>query len=126
MIDHISIGVRDLAASAKFYDAALVPLGYVRMIVRETTIGYGKQYPDFWLNERRAMAPVDPDTGTHVCMRASSPEAVKAFYDSAMSAGATSDGPPGQRPEYTDGYFAAFVRDPDGNKIEAVTFIKKV
>ena len=124
MIDHISIGVRDLAASAKFYDAALVPLGYVRMIVRETTIGYGKQYPDFWLNERRGMPPVDPDTGTHVCMRASSPEAVKAFYDSAMSAGATSDGPPGQRPEYTDGYFAAFVRDPDGNKIEAVTFIK--
>ncbi len=126
MIDHISIGVRDLAASAKFYDAALVPLGYVRMIVRETTIGYGKQYPDFWLNERRGMPPVDPDTGAHVCMRASSPEAVKAFYDSAMSAGATSDGPPGQRPEYTDGYFAAFVRDPDGNKIEAVTFIKKV
>lgn len=126
MIDHISIGVRDLAASAKFYDAALVPLGYVRMIVRETTIGYGKQYPDFWLNERRAMAPVDPNTGTHICLRASSPEAVKAFYDVAMSAGATSDGPPGSRPEYTDGYFAAFIRDPDGNKIEAVTFIKKV
>ena len=126
MIDHISIGVRDLAASAKFYDAALVPLGYVRMIVRETTIGYGKQYPDFWLNERRAMAPVAPSTGTHICLRASSPEAVKAFYDVAMSAGATSDGPPGSRPEYTDGYFAAFIRDPDGNKIEAVTFIKKV
>lgn len=125
MIDHISIGVRDLAASAKFYDAALAPLGYTRMIVRETTIGYGKQYPDFWLNERRAMAPVDPDTGTHICVRAPSAEAVKAFYDAAMKAGAASDGPPGLRPEYTDGYFAAFIRDPDGNKIEAVTFIKK-
>jgi catechol 2,3-dioxygenase-like lactoylglutathione lyase family enzyme len=87
MIDHISIGVRDLAASAKFYDAALAPLGYAQTIVRETTIGYGKQYPDFWLNERRAMAPVDPNTGTHICLRASSPEAVKAFYDAAMSAG---------------------------------------
>jgi catechol 2,3-dioxygenase-like lactoylglutathione lyase family enzyme len=125
MIDHISIGVRDLAAGARFYDAVLIPLGYARMIVRETTIGYGKQYPDFWLNERRTMAPVDPNTGTHICLRASSPEAVKAFYDAAMSAGAKSDGPPGARPEYTDGYFAAFIRDPDGNKIEAVTFIKK-
>jgi catechol 2,3-dioxygenase-like lactoylglutathione lyase family enzyme len=126
MIDHISIGVRDLAAGARFYDTVLAPLGYARMIVRETTIGYGKQYPDFWLNERRAMAPVDPNTGTHICLRASSPEAVKAVYDAAMNAGATSDGPPGPRPEYTEGYFAAFIRDPDGNKIEAVTFIKKV
>lgn len=125
MIDHISIGVRDLAASARFYDAALAPLSYARMIVRETTIGYGKQYPDFWLNERRAMTPVDPGTGAHICLRAPSAEAVTAFYDAAMKAGATSDGRPGLRPEYTEGYFAAFIRDPDGNKIEAVTFIKK-
>ena len=126
MIDHISIGVRDLAASARFYDAALAPLGYARMIVRETTIGYGKQYPDFWLNERRTMAPVGPNTGAHICLRAPSAEAVEAFYTAAMEAGATSDGPPGPRPEYTDGYFAAFIRDLDGNKVEAVTFIKKV
>ncbi len=126
MIDHISIGVRDLAMSAAFYDAALAPLGYARMIVRATTIGYVKQYPDFWLNERRDMAPVDSGTGTHVCLRAPSAEAVEAFHAAAMNAGATSDGPPGLRPEYTEGYFAAFIRDPDGNKIEAVTFIQKV
>lgn len=125
MIDHISIGVRDLAASGRFYNSALAPLGYARMIVRETTVGYGKKYPDFWLNERRAMAPVDPNTGTHFCLRAESPEAVQAFYDAAIKAGATSDGPPGPRPEYTEGYFAAFIRDPDGNKIEVVTFIRK-
>ena len=125
MIDHISIGVRDLATGGRFYDEALAPLGYARMIVRETTIGYGKKYPDFWLNERRTMAAVDADTGTHICLRAESAEAVTAFYDAAMKAGATSDGPPGPRPEYTEGYFAAFIRDPDGNKIEAVTFIKK-
>ena len=125
MIDHISIGVRDLAAGAKFYDAALLPLGYTKLVVRDTTIGYGKQYPDFWLNERRAMVPVDRDTGTHICLRAPSAEAITAFYDAAMSAGAASDGPPGPRPEYTDGYFAAFIRDPDGNRIEAVTFIKQ-
>ena len=117
--------MRDLAAGGRFYDLALAPLGYARMIERETTIGYGKKYPDFWLNERRGMAPVDPDTGAHICLRAESAEAVTAFYDAAMKAGATSDGPPGPRPEYTEGYFAAFICDLDGNKIEAVTFIKK-
>ena len=114
----------DKSAGA-LYDAALAPLGYTRMIVRETTLGYGKKYPDFWLNERRAMSPVDPNTGTHICLRADSAEAVTAFHDAAMKAGATSDGPPGVRPEYTEAYFAAFIRDLDGNKVEAVTFIKK-
>ena len=125
MIDHVSISVRNLATGAKFYDAVLAPLGYARMIVRETTIGYGKKYPDFWLNERCAMSPVDPDSGAHICLRADSAEAVTAFYDAAMKAGALSDGPPGLRPEYAAGYFAAFIRDPDRNKIEAVTFVKK-
>ena len=122
MIDHVSIAVRDLEASGRFYDAVLATIGYTRMIVRPTTIGYGKKYPDFWLNERRNMAPVDPNTGTHICLRASSVEDVQAFHAAALNAGGDSDGAPGDRPEYTAGYFAAFVRDPEGNKIEAVTF----
>jgi len=123
MIDHVSIGVRDLAAAARFYEAALGVLGYSKLMVRAATIGFGKKYPDFWLNERRNMTPVDPDSGTHICLRALDMESVDAFHAAALAAGGRSDGPPGPRPEYTPGYYAAFVRDPEGNKIEAVTFV---
>lgn len=124
MIDHVSIAVRDLAAAGVFYETVLAAVGYTKHIVRPTTIGFGKAYPDFWLNQRRDMAPVDPDSGVHVCLRASDAEAIDAFHAAALRAGATSDGAPGLRPEYTAGYYAAFIRDPDGNRIEAVTFIK--
>jgi catechol 2,3-dioxygenase-like lactoylglutathione lyase family enzyme len=124
MIDHVSIAVRDLAASGQFYDAVLAPLGYTRMIVRPATIGYGKKYPEFWLNERRAMTSVALDGGGHICLRASDTRAVAAFHAAALAAGGSSDGSPGPRPEYTEGYYAAFITDADGNKIEAVTFVK--
>jgi catechol 2,3-dioxygenase-like lactoylglutathione lyase family enzyme len=122
MIDHVSIAVRDLEACGQFYEAALATIGYTKLVVRPTTIGFGKKYADFWLNERRNMKPVEPDSGTHIALRASSTEAVQAFHAAALAAGGTSDGAPGQRPEYTPGYYAAFVRDPEGNKIEVVTF----
>ena len=122
MIDHVSIAVRDLATCGRFYEAVLAAIGYTKLVVRPATIGFGKKYPDFWLNERTAMMPVDPNSGTHVCLRAPSVEAVQAFHAAAVAGGGTSDGPPGPRPEYTAGYYAAFVRDPEGNKIEAVTF----
>ena len=122
MIDHVSIAVRDLNACGRFYDAVLATIGFNRLVTRPGTIGFGKKYPEFWLNERRAMAPVDPDCGAHVCLRAPSAEAVQAFHAAAMAGGGASDGAPGPRPEYTAGYYAAFVRDPEGNKIEAVTF----
>ena len=122
MIDHVSIAVRDLNACGRFYDAVLATIGFNRLVTRPGTIGFGKKYPDFWLNERRAMTPADPDSGTHICIRASSIEAVQGFHAAAMAGGGASDGPPGPRPEYSAGYYAAFVRDPEGNKIEAVTF----
>ena len=122
MIDHVSIAVRDLAAGGRFYEAVLGAIGYTKLVVRPATIGFGKKYPDFWLNERRAMTPAGPDSGAHVCLRAPSVEAVQAFHAAAVAGGGTSDGAPGPRPEYAAGYYAAFVRDPDGNKIEAVTF----
>jgi catechol 2,3-dioxygenase-like lactoylglutathione lyase family enzyme len=122
MIDHVSIAVRDLAACGQFYEAVLATIGYSKLVTRPGTIGFGKKYPEFWLNERRAMTPADPDSGTHICLRASSVEAVQAFHAAAMAGGGFSDGPPDPRPEYSAGYYAAFVRDPEGNKIEAVTF----
>jgi catechol 2,3-dioxygenase-like lactoylglutathione lyase family enzyme len=122
MIDHVSIAVRNLESCGRFYEAMLAAIGYAKLIVRPSTIGFGKKYPDFWLNERRNMTPVDPDSGTHVCLRASSVEQVQAFHKAAIKGGGASDGAPGLRPDYTAGYYAAFVRDPEGNKIEAVTF----
>jgi catechol 2,3-dioxygenase-like lactoylglutathione lyase family enzyme len=123
MIDHVSIGVRDLAASRQFYEAVLAALGYRRLVARPGTVGFGKKYPEFWLNERRDMTPVDRDCGTHVCLRAQDSGSVDAFYAAALRVGGTSDGAPGLRPEYTAGYYAAFIRDPEGNRIEAVTFL---
>jgi catechol 2,3-dioxygenase-like lactoylglutathione lyase family enzyme len=122
MIDHVSIAVRDLAASARFYAEVLATLGYEKLADRPATIGFGKKYPEFWLNERRNMTPVDADAGAHICLRASSVEAVQAFHAAAIKAGGTSDGAPGPRSGQIGGYYAAFIRDPEGNKIEAATF----
>jgi catechol 2,3-dioxygenase-like lactoylglutathione lyase family enzyme len=124
VIDHVSIAVRDLTVAARFYETVLATLGYTKIIVRPGTVGFGRKYPEFWLNERRAMTPVEPDSGSHICLRAPDAQAVDAFHAAALAAGGRSDGAPGRRPEYTESYYAAFVRDPDGNKIEAVTFVK--
>src|SRR3982750_4993677 len=101
MIDHVSIAVRDLNACGRFYDAVLAAIGFSRLVTRPGTIGFGKKYPEFWLNERRAMTPVDPNSGTHICLRASSIEAVQAFHAAAMAGGGTPDGGPGARARNT-------------------------
>jgi catechol 2,3-dioxygenase-like lactoylglutathione lyase family enzyme len=123
MIDHVSIGVRDLAASAAFYAAALKALGYTQLVTRAETIGFGKKYAEFWLNARPRMVLGGLESGMHVCLRAASEQAVDAFHAAALAAGATSDGEPGRRSQYNDAYYPAFVRDPEGNRIEAATFI---
>jgi catechol 2,3-dioxygenase-like lactoylglutathione lyase family enzyme len=124
MIDHVSIAVRDLKAAEAFYTALLAPLGLSKL--REwpdAAIGYGKKYPEFWINRRADRAVVADDNGAHVCLRADSTKAVDAFHAAAIANGGASDGAPGLRPEYSDRYYAAFVSDADGNRIEAVTFI---
>jgi len=121
MIDHVSVAVRDLARAGTFYERVLGTLGYAKLAERPTTIGFGKRYPEFWINLRPDM-PRDPDSGMHVALRAASVEAVDAFHAAALAAGATNDGPPGPR-SYTNGaVYAAFVRDPDGNRLEVLTF----
>ena len=124
MIDHISVGVADLERAAKFYDAAFAPLGMKRLIERPANIGFGKTYPEFWINLRAGMKPVSAESGTHICLRAKTTDEIQAFYDAALKAGGTDDGPPGVRPHFHLKYFAAFVADPDGNRIEVVTFLK--
>jgi catechol 2,3-dioxygenase-like lactoylglutathione lyase family enzyme len=124
MIDHISVAVRDLKKAEAFYAAALGPLGLAKL--REWpdgAIGFGKKYPEFWINKRAAMNHVAKDSGVHICLRAPNTAAVDAFHAAALESGGASDGAPGPRPEYYAKYYAAFIRDPDGNRIEAVTFL---
>src|SRR5258706_15646876 len=115
MIDHVSIAVRDLQQSVKFYDALFAPVGYTKIKVKPTSVGYGKTYPEFWINQRSDLAKVASDSGTHICVRVPDEGAVKAFHAAALAAGGTSDGAPGLRPEYNDRYYAAFIKDLDGN-----------
>jgi len=125
MIDHVSVAVRDLAVSARFYEAVLATLGFAKLDARSATIGFGKTYPEFWINLRGELTPVAAGSGAHVCFRARTTEVVDAFHSAALAAGGADDGKPGLRPQHGDGYYAAFVRDPDGNRIEAVTFLAK-
>ena len=122
MIDHISVAVRDLERSTRFYEAALSPLGLSRLVTRTATIGFGKAYPEFWINLRDKMMPVEEGSGAHICLRARTTAEVDAFHAAALDAGGVSDGAPGLRPHDRVKYYAAFVIDPDGNRIEAVTF----
>jgi catechol 2,3-dioxygenase-like lactoylglutathione lyase family enzyme len=125
MIDHVSVGVSDLDRAARFYELALEALGLSRLVTRPATIGFGKSYPEFWINLRSRMAPVGPASGVHICLRAKSTGEVDAFHAAALKAGGCSDGAPGLRPHDRVRYYAAFVIDPDGNRIEAVTFPKE-
>jgi catechol 2,3-dioxygenase-like lactoylglutathione lyase family enzyme len=119
IIDHVTIGVADLAASRRFYAAALGPLGFAEHgswsdADRELTFGV-TDHPDF------AISPAyTPAGGAHIAFAADSREQVDAFYDAALEAGGRDNGPPGPRPEYSAGYYGAFVLDPDGHNVEAV------
>ena len=126
MIDHVSIAVADLARSAAFYEKVLAPLGLAKLVEREgATVGFGKRYPEFWLNARPGVGRQPETTGMHICLRAPSEDAVRAFHEAALSAGGRDAGPPGPRQAAFTTYFGAFIFDPDGNKIEAVHFPKK-
>jgi catechol 2,3-dioxygenase-like lactoylglutathione lyase family enzyme len=124
MIDHISIAVRDLNKAEAFYAAVLKTLGFAKM--REwpdAAIGFGKKYPEFWINKRAGLPHIADDSGVHICLRAPDTASVDAFHAAALQAGGSSDGAPGVRPQYNPRYYAAFVRDLDGNRLEAVTFL---
>lgn len=117
MIDHVSVQVADVPAAAAFYDEVLAPLGGRRILEYENVIGYGVDQPTFWLG------PVT--TGgeareVHLAFKAPSRAAVRAFFDKAVAAGAEVLHEPRVWPEYHETYYGAFVRDRDGNNVEAV------
>ncbi|MFT5603149.1 MAG: catechol 2,3-dioxygenase-like lactoylglutathione lyase family enzyme [Paracoccaceae bacterium] len=123
MIDHVSIEVAELKEASEFYERVLATIGFKKLIEKPRTSGFGKKYPEFWLNHRPNKGQAPEDTGFHVCLRASSIEAVNMFHKTAIENGAKSGGDPGFRPEYHESYYAAFIKDKDQNHIEVVTFV---
>lgn len=124
MILYITLGTQDIAIAAIFYDAALAPLGYGRSADPDQGwLGWGLDYDDgvsLWLCPPfNGKAPA-PGNGVMVAFRANSAAEVRAFHAAAMANGGTDEGPPGVRSNYEPGFYAAYVRDPDGNKLACV------
>jgi catechol 2,3-dioxygenase-like lactoylglutathione lyase family enzyme len=119
MIDHISIGVRDIAKSKQFYDAALKPLGYQCLSKGEGSLGYGSEAVTLWISAVDRPVPPDMKSGLHFCFTAPDRRSVDAFHAAALKTGGRDNGKPGLRDDYGPGYYAAFVVDPDGYRIEA-------
>lgn len=119
MLDHVSIGVRDLARTRDFYDAALAPLGYRRGHADDTQLGYGDARLQFWVAVSSCPVPDDRESGLHFCFAAPTRASVDAFHAAALKAGGKDNGAPGLREAYGPNYYAAFVIDPDGYRIEA-------
>lgn len=117
MLDHVALQCSDLDASARFYDVVCGALGAGRVMDIGVAIGYGRDRPDFWI---RRLSTGDGFRESHVAFSADSRRAVRAFFDSAVSAGAPVLHQPRVWPEYHEHYYGAFVRDPDGNNVEAV------
>lgn len=123
MLHHVSLGTADLERARAFYDPVMRELGLRRTFEADDAIGYGAGITVFSLNLPVDRAPASPGNGVHVAFEVEKRAAVDAFFRVAVANGGVGDGDPGLRPEYDDNYYAAFVCDPDGNKIEAVTFV---
>lgn len=117
MIDHLGINVSDVPRAAAFYDIVLATLGHRRVLDFGVAIGYGTEQPDFWIS---TFEGVGPNREVHVAFSAPSAEAVRAWFDAAVAAGAEVLHEPRLWPEYHEHYYGAFVRDTEGNNIEAV------
>jgi catechol 2,3-dioxygenase-like lactoylglutathione lyase family enzyme len=122
MIDHVSLAVSDLVRAVAFYERVFAPLGLAKLVVREKMVGFGKSYPEVWINLRPGIAQLPADSGTHIALRARTTAEIDAFHAAAVAAGAISESVPSLRPHDRVRYYAAFVVDADGNRIEAVTF----
>jgi catechol 2,3-dioxygenase-like lactoylglutathione lyase family enzyme len=120
MFDHISIGVRNIGKSKVFYDAALAPLGYRCLSEGGDSLGYGKGAVALWIGLTDSPVPDDPKSGLHVCFVAPDRESVARFHAAALVAGGRDNGAPGIRADYGADYYAAYVVDPDGYRLEAL------
>lgn len=119
MINHVSIGVRDIDKTKRFYDAALGSLGYRCLSEGEGSLGYGRDAVAFWISVAERPVAADAKSGLHFCFDAPTRTSVDAFHAAALGAGGRDNGKPGIRADYGAGYYAGFVVDPDGYRIEA-------
>lgn len=124
ILSHVSLGTNNHARARRFYRSVLETLSIgVVMDVDEDGVqatAFGRAYPEFWIQTPHNRRPAETANGVHVAFLAPSKAAVEAFHAAALAHGASDDGPPGPRPQYGQPYFGAFVRDPDGHKIEAM------
>ena len=125
MLSHVSLGTGDAARAAAFYDPVLAVLGIRKLCERDGSIDYGSAMTVFSLEKPSDGRPASPGNGVHVAFAAGTRAQVDEFYRVALANGGSDAGAPGLRPEYDANYYGAFVRDPDGNKIEAVSFQAK-
>jgi catechol 2,3-dioxygenase-like lactoylglutathione lyase family enzyme len=120
MLNHVSIGVRDVAKAKVFYDAAMKPLGFACLSADAGSLGYGKKGEvGFWVNSAERPVADDPKSGLHFCFAAPNRASVAAFHAAALAHGGRDNGKPGLRKDYGPGYYAAFVFDPEGYRLEA-------
>lgn len=120
IISHVSVGSNDLERALAFYDAVLATVGAERKHeVPGVAVGYGKAFPEFWVQTPYDGKAAGIANGVHFCFIAMTREAVHAFYEAALAAGGTDAGAPGPRPMYGDDYYACYVYDLEGHKIEA-------
>jgi catechol 2,3-dioxygenase-like lactoylglutathione lyase family enzyme len=119
MLNHVSIGVRDIARTKRFYDAALKPLGYSALSAGDASLGYGKDNVVLWISATDKPVPADTASGLHFSFDAPTRKSVAAFHAGALGAGGKDNGKPGLRADYGPNYYAAFVVDPDGYRLEA-------
>ena len=119
MFDHVSFGVSDIKRAGKFYDAVLKPLGYTRQSDGERALGYGEKGAGLWLLATKKPVKPDMESGLHFCFVAKDRAGVDAFHAEALKNGGKDNGKPGVRADYSPKYYAAFVIDPDGYRIEA-------
>ena len=119
MINHVSIGVHDVAKAKRFYDAALEPLGYKCLSEDPGSLGYGRDAVALWIGAAERPVPPDDKSNLHFCFDAPTRKSIDAFHAAALAQGGRDNGKPGLRPDYGANYYAAFVVDPDGYRIEA-------
>ena len=119
MFDHISIGVRDIAKSKSFYDPTLQAIGYQRLSTGEDSLGYGKEAVGLWIGVTDSPVPENSKSGLHVCLVAPDRPSVAQFHAAGLAAGGRDNGNPGVRTDYGPDYFAAYLIDPDGYRLEA-------
>lgn len=118
-LSHVSLGTNDHDRAVAFYDAVLPVLGISRVMEHPGATAYGRGYPEFWIQQPHDGQPASTGNGVHVAFMALSREDVDRFHAAACAAGGRDEGAPGPRPHYGAPYYGCFLRDPDGNKIEA-------